>query len=77
MTISDFQELFAYDEWANSRICDAAATLTLEEFARPLTSCFASVRDTLAHIAAAEWIRWSARKSTTRTISLADGGSQL
>jgi uncharacterized damage-inducible protein DinB len=56
MTLSDFHELFAYNAWANSRACDSAATLTLEEFTRPLVSSFGSIRDTLAHIAAEEWI---------------------
>jgi uncharacterized damage-inducible protein DinB len=48
--------LFAYDAWANRRILDACAPLPPEQFTRDLGSSFRSVRDTLAHIMAAQWI---------------------
>src|SRR6266404_9732723 len=50
-----------YNRWANARMLDAASKLTAEQFTRDLQSSHRSVRDTLAHILAAEWIwleRW-------------------
>jgi uncharacterized damage-inducible protein DinB len=59
--LEEILELYEYDRWANSRILQAAAALTPEEFTRDLASSFPSVRDTLAHILGAEWLwlqRW-------------------
>jgi len=56
MTAEDIRNLFDYNAWANHRSLEAAAALTPEQFTRDLGSSFKSVRDTLAHIAAAEWI---------------------
>ena len=53
-------DLFRYNRWANERLLNAAATLTDEEFDRDLKSSFPSVRATLSHIAAAEWV-WLSR----------------
>jgi len=61
MAPKDFQTLYAYNRWANVRIFDAAAKLTAEQYTRDLSNSFRSVRDTLTHILAAEWIwlkRW-------------------
>jgi len=54
------QEL-EYDRWANRRFLDAAARLDAEQLARVMGSSFTSVRDTLVHMAWAEWLwleRW-------------------
>jgi|SRR5215469_17858201 len=56
MTPEDVRCLFDYNHWANSRALDAAAQLTDAQFIRPLGSSFSSVRDTLCHIAAGEWV---------------------
>ena len=56
MNAEDIRNLFEYNAWANHRSLEAAAALTPEQFTRDLGSSFKSVRDTLAHIAAAEWI---------------------
>ena len=56
MTTDDIQFLYEYDRWANHRVFEAAAALTPEQFTRDLGGSFASVRDTLIHILAAEWI---------------------
>ena len=56
--------LYEYDSWANRRAVEACASLSEEQFARDLHSSFPSVRSTLAHIMAAEWIwleRWQGR----------------
>ena len=62
MNKNDIAYLYKYNRWANARTFDAASKLTPEQFTRDLGSSHASVRDTLAHILAAEWIwleRWN------------------
>ena len=56
MTPEDVRQLFGYNHWANTRALDAAAQLTDQQFAKPLGNSFSSVRDTLCHIAAGEWV---------------------
>jgi uncharacterized damage-inducible protein DinB len=56
----DLQLLFDFHYWARDRMLDAVEPLTPEQFTRDLGSSFRSVRDTLAHIYAAEWV-WHAR----------------
>jgi uncharacterized damage-inducible protein DinB len=61
MNKQDVEYLYGYNRWANARVLDAVSKLTPEQFARDLQSSHRSVRDTLAHILAAEWIwleRW-------------------
>ncbi|MGH7505317.1 MAG: DinB family protein [Longimicrobiales bacterium] len=58
--IEEIRELYTYNHWANGRILDATAELSLEELTRDLGSSFPSVRDTLAHMLGAEWI-WLSR----------------
>ena len=60
MTYDDVCLLIDYNYWARDRVLDAVATITPEQFIRPLGSSFSSVRDTLAHICAAERI-WVTR----------------
>lgn len=67
MTPEDCRVLFEYNAWANRRILDACDALADDQFTRDLRSSFPSVRETLAHIAAAEWIwteRWHGRSPT-------------
>lgn len=64
MTPEEICVLYEYDAWANHRLRDAAAVLTQEQFTRDMGSSFPSVRDTLAHIMAGQWIwleRWQGR----------------
>lgn len=58
--MEEIRELYAYNRWANRRILGAAAALEPEEFGKDMGSSFPSVRDTLVHILAAEWV-WLAR----------------
>lgn len=61
MNKQDVKYLYDYNRWANARVLDSVSKLTLEQFSRDLQSSHRSVRDTLAHILAAEWIwleRW-------------------
>ena len=57
-------ELYEYSAWANARILDTAASLTAAELVSPAGGSFDSVRDTLVHTMAAQWLyleRWSGR----------------
>lgn len=56
MTPAEMQALYDYNSWANRRVLQACEPLTAEQFTKGLGSSFGSVRDTLAHIADAEWI---------------------
>jgi uncharacterized damage-inducible protein DinB len=61
MTLQDLQGLLDYHYWARDRLLEAIEPLTSEQFTRDLGSSFKSVRDTVAHIYAAEWAwyqRW-------------------
>jgi uncharacterized damage-inducible protein DinB len=61
MNTQDFEYLYDYNYWANTRVIDAVSKLSEEQFVRDLQSSHRSVRDTMAHILAAEWIwleRW-------------------
>ena len=61
MNKQDIQILYDYNRWANARTLDASAKLTQEQFTRDLSGSHRSVRDTLTHILAAEWVwlmRW-------------------
>jgi uncharacterized damage-inducible protein DinB len=61
MNLKDLRTLLDYHYWARDVILDAVAPLTAEQFIREVTSSFTSVRDTVAHIYAADWIwftRW-------------------
>jgi uncharacterized damage-inducible protein DinB len=52
----EIRELLAFNAWANHKILAASETLTSEQFTRSMGSSFGSVRDTLAHIWAVEWV---------------------
>lgn len=58
MNYDDLRLLTDYNYWARDRVLDAVATITPEQFIRPMGNSFSSVRDTVAHICAAEriWI---------------------
>ncbi len=61
MRLADVVSLYAYNEWANARIFGAVARLDPAVFTAPRGSSFSSIRDTIAHIAASEWVwlrRW-------------------
>jgi uncharacterized damage-inducible protein DinB len=55
------RELMDHAYWARDRQLQVCATLTPEEFLRPLGASFSSIRGTLAHLVGVEWIwleRW-------------------
>ncbi|MGZ4839733.1 MAG: DinB family protein [Terriglobales bacterium] len=58
------RQLYDYNYWARDRQLDACRKLSEEQFTRKLGGSFASIRDTLVHVAGAEWIwceRWNGR----------------
>jgi uncharacterized damage-inducible protein DinB len=62
VNLAELRSLFAYNEWANQRVFEAVRPLAEEQLQRPLGSSFASIRDTLGHVIAAEWLwlrRWN------------------
>jgi len=64
MTADDVRTLYAYNEWANRRVVDACRALDPAAFSRASGGSFDSIKDTLAHIAWAEWLwleRWQHR----------------
>jgi len=61
VTHQDLCTLVDFHYWARNRMLDAVDGLTSDQYARDLGSSFRSVRDTVVHIYAAEWIwymRW-------------------
>jgi len=61
MDLKDLRTLLDYHYWARDVIFDAVAPLSPEQFTRQVDSSFKSVRDTVAHVYAADWIwytRW-------------------
>jgi uncharacterized damage-inducible protein DinB len=48
--------LYEYNAWADRRVVEASSALSKEQFNKPLGSSFSSVRETLSHIYAAEWV---------------------
>ncbi len=64
ISVSTLNELFAHNYWARDRQLQACAALSSEQFVRPLGNSFPSVRDTLVHLLAVEWLwlgRWRGR----------------
>jgi uncharacterized damage-inducible protein DinB len=64
LNAEDFRTLYAYNDWANRRVVEACRTLDSAAFARATGGSFGSIKDTLAHIAWAEWLwleRWQHR----------------
>ncbi len=53
-----FEELAAYNSWANGLICDWLSKISDEQWNRPLKSSFPSVRDTVIHLVGAENAWW-------------------
>ena len=65
--VSEINELFEYNRWANQRMIDVVATLSEEQFTRDLKSSFPSVRETLVHILSADWVWLSRWQGTSPT----------
>jgi uncharacterized damage-inducible protein DinB len=77
MNQQELQTLLDYHYWARDRVLDAAEKLTPDQFGRDLGSSFRSVRDTLAHIYAAEWAWCSRWKGVSPTAFPADSPADV
>jgi uncharacterized damage-inducible protein DinB len=64
MLADAIRTFYAYGTWANARVLAAAARLSHPQLTATDGSGYGSIRDTLVHIAAAEWLyleRWRGR----------------
>lgn len=64
MNVDEVRKLYAYNQWANRRIVGACRAIDATAFSRAAGGSFGSIKDTLAHIAWAEWLwleRWQHR----------------
>ena len=64
MNVSEVRKLYEYNRWANRRVVDACGAIDSSAFTRSSGGSFGSIRETLAHIAWAEWLwleRWQHR----------------
>ena len=69
MNKQDIQLLYKYNTWANTRILDAAANVTEEQFLAPASYPHGGLRSTLTHTLFAEWIwrlRWQGESPAVR-----------
>jgi uncharacterized damage-inducible protein DinB len=68
MFTAAIRTLSAYGSWAHARVLDAAAGLSPAQLVATDAGGYGSVRDTLVHITAADWLyleRWRGRSPTT------------
>jgi uncharacterized damage-inducible protein DinB len=68
ISLATLNELFDYNYWARDRQLQSCAGLTEEQFLRPLGNSFPSLRDTLTHLVAVEWLwleRWRGQAPRT------------
>ena len=56
ISLEVLRELYNYNFWARDQQLAVCAGLSEEQLARPLGSSFGSLRDTLKHLAGAEWV---------------------
>ncbi len=67
MNLSDLRDLFAYTEWANTLVLDAAADLDDATLRADRKISHGSILGTLTHMAGAEWVwleRWRGQSHT-------------
>ena len=60
--LKEIREFYGYNGWANRRMLDVVSAVGSDELQRDLSSSFASIQGTLAHILSAEWVwleRWT------------------
>jgi uncharacterized damage-inducible protein DinB len=60
MNLANLRLLLDYHYWARDRLLDAVEPLGPDQFTRDMGNSFRSIRDTVAHIYAAEWA-WHSR----------------
>ena len=68
MTGEMIRTMYRYSAWANARVLEAAAGVTPAQFVAGGGASFDSLRDTLVHTMAAQWLyleRWQGRSPTS------------
>jgi uncharacterized damage-inducible protein DinB len=68
ISLAVLNQLFDYHYWARDRQFQACQAIAEEQFLRPLGGSFPSLRDTLVHLVAVEWLwleRWRGRSPRT------------
>jgi uncharacterized damage-inducible protein DinB len=68
VTTNEAKELFGYGSWATALMFSAVEALAEEQVESVVASSFPSIRATMAHIVAAEWIwlrRWLGESPTS------------
>ncbi|MGH9441835.1 MAG: DinB family protein [Thermoanaerobaculia bacterium] len=70
----DFENLYAYNRWANERAAASCRQLTADEYERKIGGGWPSVRDTLVHIGSATkaWHERFLGRSPSRLLTGAD-----
>jgi uncharacterized damage-inducible protein DinB len=71
MNADAVRTLYRYSAWATGRLLDRASGLRSDELAKPSGASFVTIRETLVHIMAAQWI-WLSRWQGTSPTSLLD-----
>jgi uncharacterized damage-inducible protein DinB len=69
MNKQDILILYKYNQWANAKILNATANVTLEQYLAPASFPHGGLRGTLIHALFAEWIwrnRWEGTSPTQR-----------
>jgi uncharacterized damage-inducible protein DinB len=69
MNKQDILILYKYNQWANAKILNAAASVTHEQYLAPASFPHGGLRGTLVHALFAEWIwrhRWEGTSPTYR-----------
>ncbi|MGA2370016.1 MAG: DinB family protein [Candidatus Korobacteraceae bacterium] len=83
MNTADIHTLYAYNRWANRRMFSVLEKLSDEQFTTAMQSSFPSIRESVLHILAAEWLwlkRWkgsSPRATVADTSNASAMGSAL
>jgi uncharacterized damage-inducible protein DinB len=70
MNLQDLRTLLDYHYWARDRMFEALEPLTREQVDRDMGSSFKSVRDTVTHLYAADWVWYSRWQGTSPTALL-------
>ena len=70
MNLQDLRTLLDYHYWARDRMFDALDPLTPDQVNRDMGNSFKSIRDTVAHVYAAEWAWYSRWHGTSPTALL-------
>jgi uncharacterized damage-inducible protein DinB len=75
MNAADIHTLYAYNRWANRRMFSVLEKLSEEQFSAARLSSFPSIRESMLHIVAAEWIWLKRWKGSSPLATVADSGT--